>query len=173
VFALGVFYCSYQMDNTTFQCMYFYERAKFPEIKVSAQLPLAQACVESGNFASHVFDEYNNCLGMKVPQKRPTTAANKNDSGATAHYDSVLDGIEDYILFLREWGLTTDDKLLAFIKAGKYAEDKKYFQKVTQMAALLSKQGAYLDYNTVLAVAGLGIVGGVGGAVLAYDKLIK
>jgi flagellum-specific peptidoglycan hydrolase FlgJ len=153
--------------------MFFYERAKYPEIKVSAQLPLAQACVESGNFASHVFEEFNNCLGMKVPGKRPTTAANKSDVGVTAHYDSVLDGIEDYILWLKALDLTTDEKLLAFIKAGKYAEDKKYFQKVTAMSALLAKQGAYLDYNTVLAVAGLGIVGGVGAGVLAYDKLIK
>lgn len=143
-----------------------------PSIAVSPLYPLAQACIESANFTSSVFDRYNNCLGMKAPNKRETTCTNKGQGGY-ANYESVMDGIEDYILWLKEFGLTDDEKLLAHLKAGRYAEDKQYYSKVINMVASLKAEGAYIDYAKVVTLAG-GTVLGVGAAgYLAYDKFIK
>jgi flagellum-specific peptidoglycan hydrolase FlgJ len=151
--------------------MYFYERAKYPEIKVSAVYPLAQACLESGNFASGVFNKFNNCLGMKAPNKRPTTCTNKGQGGY-ANYDSVMDGIEDYVLFLKEWNLTTDQALWEHLAAGKYAEDKQYPTKISGLVASLKASDSYLDYPTVVTLATGGLLGLGAAGYVAYDKFL-
>lgn len=75
---------------------------------------MAQAIEESGHFRSTLFTQGNNCLGMKVPYTRPTTAVGTLEGHA--RYASVRDCILDYALWQSSFtrGLSRDE-YLAFL----------------------------------------------------------
>ena len=64
---------------------------KYPETVLS------QARLETGNFTSDIFKENNNLFGMKVAEKRPTTAIGVNRQHAA--YRNWKDSVVDYALF--------------------------------------------------------------------------
>lgn len=72
---------------------------------------MAQAIEESGHFRSTLFTQGNNCLGMKVPYTRPTTAVGTLEGHA--RYASVRDCILDYALWQSSFarGLSRDEYL--------------------------------------------------------------
>lgn len=70
---------------------------------------MAQSIEESGHFRSTLFTQGNNCLGMKVPYTRPTTAVGTLEGHA--RYASVRDCILDYALWQSSFarGLSRDE----------------------------------------------------------------
>ncbi len=90
----------------------------------------AQAFHETNGFKSKVFRENNNLFGMKVPRKRPTTALNFTKTGY-AKYRHWKDSVLDYSYYQQYKNIEkfTEKEYLAYIQK-KYAEDKKYLQKV-------------------------------------------
>ena len=60
---------------------------------------IAQAIHETGGFTSPVFFRNNNAFGMKLAEKRPTTAIGDIDKDNYANYDSIEDSIEDLKLW--------------------------------------------------------------------------
>ena len=148
--------------------MYFYERAKYPHITTTPVIVTAIAAHETGNFTADLFQTRNNCFGMRTPNKRETTCTNKGQGGF-AVFDSVMDSVEDFLMWQEEFGLTDDGKLDAFIKAGRYCPDKGYYEAINRMIASLQTSGKYLDYDQVKAYAlGGGLL--VGGAAYAAYK---
>ena len=99
---------------------------------VHADIVMAQAKLETGNFTSKVFKENHNLFGMKLPKSRSTNAlGEKNDH---AYYISWVHSIRDYKLW--------QDRVVAKYKTRRaylkylsenYAEDKKYIYKLKQM----------------------------------------
>lgn len=70
---------------------------------ITAQFAFAQAAHETGNFTSVVFLSNNNCFGMKLPVKRPTTAV-KSMLGH-AWYKTIEDSAKDFALYYKYVGL--------------------------------------------------------------------
>lgn len=70
---------------------------------------MAQCILESGNFSSEIFLEGNNCLGMKVPQIRPTLCTGTYKGHAK--FSSVRDCISDYAIWQSIYckGLTREE----------------------------------------------------------------
>lgn len=66
-------------------------KIKFPEIALS------QARLETGNFTSAIFKENHNLFGMKMAEKRPTSALGINRGHAK--YSNWRESVIDYALF--------------------------------------------------------------------------
>lgn len=145
----------------------------YPDVQVSAKIPLAQAVNESTNFTSPVFEKYNNCFGMNAPAGRETTATNKGQGGY-ANFSSPLDCIRDFHLWLRAFNLLTDDALLQHIKAGKYAPgNKAYYSRIMAGVAALEKQGKYINPGVIAAVGLVGVPAAGMVAVKAISHIIE
>jgi uncharacterized FlgJ-related protein len=101
-------------------------------IKLGVAYPdvvLAQAKIETGNFTSKIFIENNNLFGMKLPERRETTAIGKNRNHAT--YTDWIQSIKDYKLWQDKMihRAPTKHAYLAYLKRN-YAEDKNYINKI-------------------------------------------
>ena len=90
---------------------------------------VAQARIESGHYTSKIFIEGKNLFGMRLPQRRETTAIGKHRNHAK--YESWVKSVDDYKI----WQTGVLDKVnskkqyLAYI--GKnYAEDPKYLKLI-------------------------------------------
>jgi flagellum-specific peptidoglycan hydrolase FlgJ len=98
---------------------------KYPDIVI------AQAILESAHFKSHLFIRANNLFGMKIPNKRPTTAI-----GSTNGYSIYINwnsSVLDYklwqdFLFKRK-GIMTRKEYLLYIQKW-YATDPNYTNKI-------------------------------------------
>ncbi len=66
-------------------------KIKYPEIALS------QAKLETGNFTSDIFKENHNLFGMKMAEKRPTSAIGINRGHAA--YSNWKQSVIDYALF--------------------------------------------------------------------------
>ncbi|MBC7915529.1 MAG: glucosaminidase domain-containing protein, partial [Pyrinomonadaceae bacterium] len=66
-------------------------KIKYPETVLS------QARLETGNFTSDIFKENHNLFGMKVAEKRPTSAIGVHRGHA--QYRDWKDSVVDYALF--------------------------------------------------------------------------
>lgn len=104
-------------------------------IKVGIAYPdvvLAQAKIETGNFTSKIFRENNNMFGMKLPERRQTTAV--GESRNHAKYTSWVQSIIDYKLWQDEMihRAPTKRAYLAYLRRN-YAEDKNYIKKIKQI----------------------------------------
>jgi uncharacterized FlgJ-related protein len=81
-------------------------REVLPNVDELTQLILvAQAMHETGNFTSPVFYRNNNAFGMRLAQKRPTTAIGDPDKDNYANYDSIEDSVEDLKLWFDYHGI--------------------------------------------------------------------
>ena len=66
-------------------------KIKYPEVALS------QARLETGNFTSDIFKENHNLFGMKMAEKRPTSAIGVNRGHAS--YTNWKESVIDYALF--------------------------------------------------------------------------
>ena len=93
---------------------------------------LAQAKIETGNFTSKIFRENNNMFGMKLPERRQTTAV--GESRNHAKYTDWIQSIRDYKLWQDQMihKAPTKRAYLAYLRRN-YAEDKNYIKKIKQI----------------------------------------
>jgi flagellum-specific peptidoglycan hydrolase FlgJ len=93
---------------------------------------LAQAKIETGNFTSKIFRENNNMFGMKLPERRQTTAV--GESRNHAKYTDWIQSIKDYKLWQDQMihKAPTKRAYLAYLRRN-YAEDKNYIKKIKQL----------------------------------------
>lgn len=153
------------MNAKTFQAAFYAARLLHPEVKVTARIPMAQSALEAGStWNSNLALTANNLFGMKKPVLRKTTAIGETAKGF-AVFSSQLSSINDYILFLSQLGLTTNEKLLAYIKEGKYTKDAGYLSKLNQIMdqqtpTLLNpiQMGAYATAGAIALALGVKLV---------------
>ena len=105
------------------------EAIYFAEIK-SPGIVYRQALLETGGFKSDLFQQANNCFGMRLAKVRQTTATGtyKYHAKYKHWYYSVL----DYRL-LQDWYENAGHSLkdyYAFLKTIRYATDKRYINKL-------------------------------------------
>ena len=105
-----------------------YQYILFLNIK-HPEVVFKQAKIESGNFKSKVFREYNNMFGMKMPYKRPTMAIGKTSSGF-AIYDSWKDSVIDYALYQAYSAKNLSEEAYIDHLNDHYAEDSLYNSKI-------------------------------------------
>jgi flagellum-specific peptidoglycan hydrolase FlgJ len=96
------------------------------------EIVLAQAKIETGNFTSVIFIENNNLFGMKLPERRKTTAVGENRNHAK--YTSWVQSLLDYKIWQDGMIHKTPTKrsYLSYLKRN-YAEDKNYIKKIKQI----------------------------------------
>lgn len=91
------------------------------------EIVFIQAKIESGNFKSNIFREGNNLFGMKVAERRITTAIGKLRGHAA--YLSWKDSVLDYKFMQDKYAKGKSRKeYLAFLR--NYAEDPNYITKI-------------------------------------------
>jgi uncharacterized FlgJ-related protein len=93
---------------------------------------LAQAKIETGNFTSKIFIENNNMFGMKLPERRRTTAIGEKHNHA--EYTSWIQSLIDYKLWQDKMihRAPTKHAYLAYLSRN-YAEDKNYIRKIKRI----------------------------------------
>jgi uncharacterized FlgJ-related protein len=115
------------------------------------EVVLAQVKLESGNLTSRVFKRSNNMFGMRLPNKRQTTAigiyipaldtvimGTRTELRKYAQYSSYAayatwqDAVKDYKLW-QENVFRVNEKYMAFLQK-YYAEDSLYVQRVQHLA---------------------------------------
>jgi len=96
---------------------------------------IAQAILESGNFKSKVFQEYNNIFGMKKASKRPSLGVK---TGNYNKYKSWQESILDYAFYQAYFcsHIRTEEEYLDFLNKN-YAEDNNYKEKLEKIIAKL------------------------------------
>lgn len=109
------------------------EEVKDYIIKCNIQHPdivYKQCLIESGNFKSQIFKLNNNCLGMKEPKQRITTALGTQLNHA--YYDNWKDCIIDYGLWQASYARNlSKEEYLSFL-GQVYAEDPDYLKKISK-----------------------------------------
>lgn len=98
-------------------------------------IALAQMKLESGNYQSALSKKNNNYFGMKHPRQRATVSL--GEKNGYANYRNWCYSILDYALWQKRYAYNlSEDEYLE--KCGKnYAEDKKYIEKVKNIAKIL------------------------------------
>ena len=91
----------------------------------------AQARLESGNFTSEIFKENNNLFGMKVAERRPTTAIGVNRGHAV--YKSWRESVIDYALMQAAYYRGLDEKTYLDKICSVYATDPNYRKRLEEM----------------------------------------
>ena len=97
-----------------------------------------QARLESGNFTSRVFLEANNCMGMHLARIRPSTSNGfiiADRGRKVAKYDTWVDGILDFVLYLRYYeslGYDTSN-YEEFLTLSGYCESPRYVKLLKSM----------------------------------------
>lgn len=99
---------------------------------------LAQMKLESGHYQSKLAKENNNYFGMKHPRQRATVSL--GEKNGYANYRNWCYSILDYALWQKRYAYNlSEDEYLE--KCGKnYAEDKKYIEKVKNIAKNLQNE---------------------------------
>lgn len=94
-----------------------------------AEILIAQARHETGNFTSNLFVKSNNAFGMRHPSKRPTTSlgpfARAEGRGGYAHYESLEDSAMDMVLYLRARNIPNYSQVRPYIR---HIKKKNYFE---------------------------------------------
>ncbi len=93
-----------------------------------------QAYWETGNFSSELLWVANNCMGMRLPAVRETTAI--GEFKYHAKYKHWIDSVKDYKL-LQEWYLNRGYRLVeyySFLEEINYATDKNYITKLKSIS---------------------------------------
>ena len=97
----------------------------------NAYIVYAQARLESGNFTSDIFMENNNLFGMKMAERRPTTAIGVNRGHAV--YKSWRESVIDYALMQAAYYLGLDEKTYLDKICSVYATDTTYRKRLEAM----------------------------------------
>lgn len=97
----------------------------------NAYLVYAQAQLESGHFTSDIFMENNNLFGMKVAERRPTTAIGVNRGHAV--YKSWRESVLDYALMQAAYYRGLDEKTYLDKICSVYATDTTYRKRLEAM----------------------------------------
>lgn len=92
----------------------------------------AQMRLESGNFKSDLAKSNNNFFGMKQPRTRAT--ASLGEKNGYAIYKSWSYSVLDYAIWQRRYAKGLSEEGYLEILSDRYAEDKKYVSKVTNIA---------------------------------------
>jgi len=93
-----------------------------------SKMIIAQAAFETGNFTSNIYKKNNNLFGMKLPEKRVTTATGEKYGHAI--YDTVFSSIQDYKYYYQEFGLPVGfNTIRDFVEELK---EKGYFEAETE-----------------------------------------
>jgi hypothetical protein len=89
-----------------------------------------QAVLESGNFTSRIWRQYNNPFGMNFPSVRPTTASGRGGSGdgIKAKYNSWEESILDYQMWMIHFQNLRRVKMFSF----DYENDDHYYKFLGQ-----------------------------------------
>lgn len=91
---------------------------------LQAQFITAQAAHETGGFTSRIYQENNNCFGMKIAIFRKTTATGEKYGHAT--YDNLEQCVKDYKIYYKNFKyLDVYPSIAAFVAALKR---NKYFE---------------------------------------------
>ena len=96
-----------------------------------AYIVYAQALLESGHFTSDIFMENNNLFGMKVAERRPTTAIGVNRGHAV--YKSWRESVIDYALMQAAYYRGLDEKTYLDKICSVYATDTTYRKRLEAM----------------------------------------
>lgn len=116
-----------------------------------ADVLYAQALHESGHFTSNIYQNTNNCFGMKQPKVRPTTSLGgwTGTNGVKwANYTDVSSSIEDRILWdgynKIKFPETPEEvkQYMQNVQSKGYAEDPQYISKVLALTGKLSGTSA-------------------------------
>ena len=93
---------------------------------------MAQAKIETAHFTSKIFRENNNLFGMKLPEKRSTTATGEQYNHAT--YTSWRQSVIDYKIW-QDRVLTKVHSRRAYLRylSKYYATDKQYVNLIKRM----------------------------------------
>ena len=91
----------------------------------------AQAQLESAHFTSDIFMENNNLFGMKVAERRPTTAIGVNRGHAV--YKSWRESVIDYALMQAAYYRGLDEKTYLDKICSVYATDTTYRKRLEAM----------------------------------------
>lgn len=104
------------------------------------EIVLAQALLESANFKSYIFRTNNNMFGMRMPNKRETSAISEFKGYAV--YDDWEASIEDYAMYQKsilKGKNITKDEYLDFL-GRRYAESPDYVKVVKKIAFKVEKE---------------------------------
>jgi mannosyl-glycoprotein endo-beta-N-acetylglucosaminidase len=103
-------------------------KIKYPEVALS------QARLETGNFTSEIFRENHNLFGMKMAEKRPTSAIGINRGHAS--YSNWKESVIDYALFqsfiIAKLGTVTKDSYRQHIQK-YYSETSDYLARIDRV----------------------------------------
>ena len=91
----------------------------------------AQARLESGNFTSEIFKENNNLFGMKVAERRPTTAIGVNRGHAV--YRTWKESVLDYALMQAAYYRGLDEQTYLEKMCSVFATDPNYRKRLEEM----------------------------------------
>jgi hypothetical protein len=96
---------------------------KFPRVVY------AQCVLESGDFKSNIWNNNNNCLGMRVAKTRPTTAIGEEFNHAV--YNDWQDCLRDYAIWQAAYArkITNEEDYIKLLSE-VYAEDGEYAVKL-------------------------------------------
>ncbi len=90
---------------------------------------VAQSRLETGNYTSKVFREGRNLFGMKLPERRETTAVGEHRNHAK--YTSWVSSVDDYKIWQSNVLAKVRSKKQYLAYIGKnYAEDPKYLKLI-------------------------------------------
>lgn len=115
----------------------FSQEALVEEIKKlgieNPRIVFAQMRLESANFKSYKFREYNNLTGMKLPKRRETTAVGADRNGYSI-YEHWKDAVKDYSIWQSYYASELNRKEYLRYLDRVYAEDSLYINKVLRIA---------------------------------------
>lgn len=97
----------------------------------NAYIVYSQAVLESGNFSSDIFKENHNLFGMKMPERRATTAIGVNRGHAV--YKNWRESVIDYALMQAAYYRGLSEKEYLDKICSVYAEDSMYRKRIVKM----------------------------------------
>jgi flagellum-specific peptidoglycan hydrolase FlgJ len=159
------------MDAKRFQAVYYAARLLHPKVKVTARIPLAVATQETSLGTAGVGVSCNNLFGMNKPVLRKTTATGAN-AGGLAIFNSHESSILDYVIFLEQLGMYTDDLLAKYIKDLKYNRNPAYPGKIDriiaqQMPTIIPPA----QFVAVASASAIGVICGIKLVATLFNKL--
>lgn len=121
--------------------MFYLLRLFWPNIRVTASIPLAQAYHESAGWTSALYKQGNNMFGMKPATARQSTANGSILIGKMvyARFACAFDSIRDFYKWMDYFKISTDEELLAHISKN-YATDKAYLYRIQAIRVKLAPQ---------------------------------
>ncbi|RYE91477.1 MAG: hypothetical protein EOO37_00095 [Cytophagaceae bacterium] len=156
------------MTNKQFQLLFYAVRLAHPLCTITAKLPLAISRQETGSWAAHSFEAYNNLFGMTAPNARNTTATNKG-SNKVATFSSVMDSMSDFFLWAEAFELKSDQDLQKFIDDLRYNKSAAYPPAIAKMTKQVAPDLLPAALFSPIAVGGAAVLS-VAAVYAAFSK---